>query len=780
MTGTLQGIGFRPTVYRLAGRLGLGGSVVNTGDGVQIEIEGLPHQCSRFESELAAALPKPGRIDSVAVSLIPPKGDAEFRIGESRASGRSRTPLPPDAAVCPDCVRELFSPDDRRYLYPFITCTLCGPRFTVVRSFPYDRERTSMAEFSQCPQCEAEYRNPLDRRFHSQTNSCPVCGPRLSLLDAEGRPMEGDPVLKTVELLMSGAVVAIKGIGGFHLACDALNDRAVSTLRARKSREEKPFAVMARDMGVVKELCVIDEVERRLLESPAAPITLLRRRDNTPGTTAASGVPTLGVMLPYAPLHHLLFKHPLIPLGDKPRLLVMTSGNRAEEPIIRKTDEAVRELKGMADAFLTHNRVIELRADDSIFRCIAGRPTAFRRSRGLVPIGYPVKSAPPLSGASSDEFYPEGPVILGAGGDIKNALCVIKGREVMPGPHVGDLASEKAHSYFRRSAEALAAYLEASPELIAADPHPGYFSSQLVGDMGLPVTFVQHHHAHAVSLLFEHDLEGPALFAVFDGTGYGEDGTVWGGEFLLADRVSFTRAGRLSPFLLPGGEAAIRLPLRILAGLLSENGAVPDRYRPLFGGRRTQVPIWIEAAAKGINSPMTSSAGRLFDAAAAAVGFRRETGFEGQAALWLEGIAEPGRPDPYETAIHDGRLIEADSAGLIRAVAEDALAGVPCGRIAARFHASVAHVILGVMRMLSDRNGLKVVGLSGGCFQNKKLTEATEDLLRKEGFRVLLHGDIPPNDGGLAVGQAVSAWTAVTRGARAAFATGSQRKDVSA
>jgi hydrogenase maturation protein HypF len=677
---------------------------------------------------------------------------------------RTITPIPPDVAVCGECVQELLDQENSRYLYPFITCTLCGPRFTVVRSFPYDRERTSMADFTMCPECEREYATPADRRFHSQTNSCPICGPRLSLNDADGRSLDGDPVLEAIALLKQGIILGIKGIGGFHLACDASNEDAVQLLRDRKGRGEKPFAVMMRDLDTVKGYCSVTPVEETLLTSAVAPIVLLDAQARKLAAGVAPLMGTLGVMLPYAPLHHLLFKHPAAPPGARLDALVMTSGNRAEEPIARGNDEAMERLRDLVDAFLTHDREIVLRADDSIFRVIAGTPTVFRRSRGLVPGGFSLKAAcsDMPEGTCSEELADsrprKPPVILGAGGDLKNALAIIKGDQAVPGPHVGDLASPVAQEYFKQSVEVLTGYLEAVPELIAVDPHPEYFSNSLSRETQIQVEEVFHHHAHAVSLLFQHGLPGPALFAVFDGTGYGTDGAIWGGEFLIADRERFTRPAHLSLFPLPGGEAAIREPVRILAGLLSRDGRFPEEFLPLMGEHADRVKFWLEALSKGINCPVTSSAGRLFDAAAAAVGFTRSVTFEGQAAMWLEGMADKKETGEYPVQIfQEGKTLIANCAALILNIAQDIVTGTAAEVASARFHNSVARMVAQAVARLAEQTGMSVVGLTGGCFQNKMLTERTKALLDAQGFKTLLHETVPPNDGGIALGQAVAA-----------------------
>jgi hydrogenase maturation protein HypF len=716
-------------------------------------------------------------MDHSLVEEVTPQGELGFRIEVSQEGERTVTPIPPDVAVCPECVKELFDPQNHRYLYPFITCTLCGPRFTVVRSFPYDRERTSMADFTMCSRCKAEYGDPADRRFHSQTNSCPECGPSLALTDPSGSLIDGDPIVEAVRLLGQGKTVAIKGIGGFHLACDALNEGAVRRLRERKGREEKPFAVMMPDAETVTRFCVVGPEEERLLSSPVAPIVLLRTWGDEVAANVAPFVCTLGVMLPYSPVHHLLFRHPACSPAQRPIVLVMTSGNLSEEPIARGNEEALERLHGLADAFLLHNREIVLRADDSIVRVIAGNGTVFRRSRGMVPGEFRVNQAQELveeNGEAADERSGQGdsnanrvPVVMAAGGDLKNVLAIVKNAQVVPGPHVGDLASPVAHEYFKQSASVLAGYLEAQPERVAVDPHPGYFSSSLAREMELPVEEVFHHHAHAVSLLFEHQIEGPGIFAVFDGTGYGPDATIWGGEFLLADALDFNRAAHIGLFSLPGGEAAIREPARIMAALLATDGSVPEAFKPLFGAETHQVNLWLEAAGKGINSPLTSSAGRLFDAAAAAVGFRRRVTFEGEAAMWLEGIVNPKESGEYKLHFLDEASLVLNPGALITSVAQDILQGLPPGKVAARFHNSMAAYIAGTLKKLAVAHSIHTVGLTGGCFQNRLLTERTVARMSSSGLRVLLHRNVPPNDGGIAIGQAVCAlarWRALARG----------------
>jgi hydrogenase maturation protein HypF len=583
-----------------------------------------------------------------------------------------------------------------------------------------------------------------------------------------GDQLDGDPIVETARILAEGRVVAVKGIGGFHLACDALSEEAVQILRERKGREEKPFAVMMPDLTTVKRYCEVSPLEKELLSSPVSPIVLLSTHGERVATNVAPFIGTLGVMLPYSPVHHLLFRHPGIPPEKRPRVLVMTSGNRAEEPIARGNREAIERLGDLADAFLLHNREIELRADDSIFRVIRGRPTVFRRSRGIVPGDFRVEAV--YSSAQSDFGLSEqtedgtgslqlegGPVVLAAGGDLKNVPAIIKGDRAVPGPHIGDLASPVAQDYFKQSVSVLTWYLEANPDIIAVDPHPEYFSNSLAREIKVKVVEVFHHHAHAVSLLFEHGLRGPAIFAVFDGTGYGKDGTIWGGEFLVADCESFTREAHLGLYNLPGGEAAIREPMRILAALLAVDGALPEEFHPLMGPYLDRVKVWLEAVRKGINSPVTSSAGRLFDATAAAIGFSRRVTFEGEAAMWLEGVADPAETGEYEIHTSGDKPIAVDPSALIVSVARDMLHNSTRAIVAARFHNSMARMIACVVSKLALKTGIDTIGLTGGCFQNKLLTEKAASLLEEKGFRVLLHEAVPPNDGGIALGQAICA-----------------------
>ncbi|MFA6221192.1 MAG: carbamoyltransferase HypF [Desulfomonilaceae bacterium] len=754
LKGILQGIGFRPTVYRLAVKHRLSGWVVNTTGAVRIEVEGNQDRCQKFVDELPSSVPFPGRIDEYRIFEKSVTGATSFMIQQSLETQRDITPIPPDVATCPSCASELFDPQDRRFLFPFITCTLCGPRFTVVRSFPYDRDRTSMADFVMCDECRKEYENPLDRRFHSQTNSCPVCGPRMRLVDRAGNEIDDDPVMGVIKFLKQGKIAAIKGIGGFHLAVDAYNSNAVQRLRDLKNRPEKPFAIMTRDLQEARKLCEIDAAEEQALTSAMAPIVLLRSNGAKVAPEVAPFVGSLGVMLPYSPTHHLLFRRPSFEGSDCLSALVMTSGNHSDEPIAVENGDALQRLGSIADVFLIHNRQIVLRADDSIVRVIRGKPSVFRRSRGYVPMSFRFQKSTSFSDGDRVEI----PGILGVGADLKNAPAIVSRGLITPGPHVGDLESPEAQDHFTRSIDILTNYLEVTPSVIAFDPHPGYFSSRLAQQHDKQLIPVYHHHAHAVSLLVENGLDGPALFVVFDGTGYGEDGTIWGGEFLLADRSSFQRVARLGLFPLIGAEMAIREPLRIAAGLLalSNGGTIPAGALKLFGAASAKTRLWLEAWEKGINTPLTSSAGRLFDAAAALTGFRRPVTFEGQAAMWLESIADANDNYSYKIEFNETELLEPDVASLTRCLAEESLADVSPARLAARFHNSVVELIAETVRRLEHLIPDRKVGLTGGCFQNKRLVQTAAERLEKDGFDVLLHSNVPVNDGGIAIGQAMA------------------------
>ena len=698
--GVVQGVGFRPFVYRLARRHELAGFVLNDGAGVVIEAEGDPSALRDFAASLRTDPPVLARVETVTVEALRPRGDAGFAIAASAPSAGSAAPaaIPPDLATCDDCLRELFDPGDRRYRYPFGTCTNCGPRFTIVRAVPYDRPATTMAGFPLCPDCRREYEDPADRRYHAEAIACPACGPRLSL-----------PLEEAVALLAGGAIVAVKGLGGYHLACDAYDEDAVARLRSRKHREEKPFAMLTAEP---EELCEVSAEEWALLRSPARPIVLLRRRDHAPVAAAvAPGSPWLGVLLPYTPLHHLL-------AADLGRPLVLTSGNVSDEPIAVDDAEARSRLAGIADAFLTHDRPIHRRCEDSVVR--AAFP--IRRSRGYAPAALPLPVA-------------ARPVIA-VGAELKSTFCVTRGTEAYLSPHLGDLDSESAFRAFRADLALYLAMLDVRPEAVAHDLHPGYRSTAWALEQELDAVGVQHYHAHAAACLAEHGEQGPALALVFDGTGYGTDGTLWGGELLRCDLEGFERLTHLEPVPLAGGEAAIREPWRVAAAHLERAGLpVPwERWHLVREGLK-------------LAPPLSSGMGRLFDAVAALLGLREQVSYEGQAAIELEQLAGslPAAPYPWRFG---------DATGLVATCAAELHAGREAAEIAARFHETVA---AGAAQACADAGGPGTVVLSGGSFQNLRLLDSTRRRLEELGFRVLSHRLVPPNDGGVSYGQAAVA-----------------------
>jgi hydrogenase maturation protein HypF len=696
--GIVQGVGFRPFVYGLARRHGLGGFVLNDGYGVVIEAEGHADVLDAFAAALRIEAPPLARVEALDAEMLAAVGQTGFTIEASAATGRTAL-IPPDVATCADCLRELFDPADRRYRYPFVNCTQCGPRFTIVRSVPYDRPNTTMAGFPLCAECRREYEDPADRRFHAEPVCCPACGPRLSL-----------PLDEAVELLRGGAIVAVKGIGGWHLACDAANEEAVARLRARKHREDKPFALMTAQPAVLAE---IDEAEAELLQSRRRPIVLLRRRADAPVAAAvAPHSPWLGVMLPYAPLHHLL-------LADVGRALVLTSGNRSDEPIAYEDDEARQQLEGIADAFLGHDRPIHRRCEDSLVR--AAFP--IRRSRGYAPeaVPLPVDAARP---------------ILAVGAELKSTFCLARRYEAFLSPHLGDLDGELAYRAFRTDIELYLAMLGVDAPVIAHDLHPEYLSTKWALEQDAELVGIQHHHAHAAACLAEHGQTGPALALVFDGTGYGTDGTLWGGELLRCDLREFDRIDGLEPVPLPGGEAAIRQPWRCAAAHLERAG------RPVPWTRWTEVRASLQ-----VNAPLSSGMGRLFDAAAAVLGVRDEVTYEGQAAIELEQLAGNTAAEPYVWRFGDG-------AALIGLVHDDLEAGRRREEVAAAFHETVAAAAAAACSRAAEPD---TVVLSGGSFQNLRLLASTRARLERAGFRVLTHRRVPPNDGGVSFGQAAIA-----------------------
>jgi hydrogenase maturation protein HypF len=665
--------------------------------------------------------------------MNPARSEEFFVIAASESSGPRRTLVSADTATCADCLRELTDPADRRHGYPFINCTNCGPRFTIVRDVPYDRPLTTMAPFAMCGRCQAEYHDPADRRFHAQPTCCPACGPRLTL-DGDDK----NPVQKAAERLQQGQILAIKGLGGYHLAADATSEAAVAGLRARKHREDKPFAVMAADLAAASELAEIDGPAAALLTSPSRPIVLLPRNTSaTIATATAPGNRQLGVMLPYTPLHHLL-------LATTTRPIVLTSGNVSDEPIVYRDEEARERLSSIADAFLTHDRAIHVRTDDSVARTFRGRPALIRRSRGYVPEPLTVTSTFPRP-------------VLACGAELKNTFCLAQGRHAFVSHHIGDLENAETLRSFTEGIAHFKRLFDIEPRLVAHDLHPEYLSTKYALDLAdaddrLDLIGVQHHHAHIASCLADNGETGPVIGVAFDGTGYGPDGTIWGGEFLVADLNTYERGGHLAPVPMPGGAAAIRQPWRMAAAYLGDDAREvaqrhPDHWAPVTA-----------MAAKGVNSPLTSSAGRLFDAAAALLGVRDAINYEGQAAVELEQLADPAELEAYPAGLDDSEgPFQARGADLLHALLEDRTSGVPAPLIAARFHHGVAALIEAGCLRLRESHGLATVALSGGVFQNLLLLNATVTRLEARGFRVLLHARVPCNDGGISLGQAMVA-----------------------
>jgi len=829
--GAVQGVGFRPFVHRLANELGLTGWVNNSPQGVFLEAEGPRELLEQFLLRLEADKPPRSFIQSLEASWLEPAGFTGFEIRESETGGHKTALVLPDIATCPDCLREIFDPADRRFRYPFTNCTNCGPRFSIIEALPYDRANTSMKAFAMCPQCRAEYDNPRDRRFHAQPNACPVCGPHLELWQssvgvspAPPRVLvrDHDALLAAVNAIRQGQIVAVKGLGGFHLLVAAHEEAAVRRLRERKHREEKPFALMFPSLGSLQAICEVSPLEERLLRSPEAPVVLLRRKasqiSNLKSQIAPGVAPNnrcLGVMLPYTPLHHLL----LAELGFP---VVATSGNLSDEPICTDEREALERLGGIADVFLVHNRPIVRHVDDSIARVMLGREQVLRRARGYAPLPITLKS---------EIRNPKSEIILAVGPHLKNTVALAVGNQVFISQHIGDLETEPALAAFHRVIADLEKLYEAKPEIIAADLHPDYLSTKFAQEKAtqgsLPLEFtlqragqqkspdklklelqprhvgVQHHLAHVLSCMAENELEPPVLGVSWDGTGYGPDGTVWGGEFFRVAENTCERIAHFRPFRLPGGDQAVKEPRRAALGLLCEIFG-EEAFSGQAGSRREGKPASMRGAGapltafsaselatlktmleRGLNSPWTSSAGRLFDAVASLAGLRQQIRFEGQAAMELEFALDGVRTDEaYPFAIANCRLrkrehatkpvlpiekpavpanksalrtphsaLVLDWAPMIQEILADVERGVPVGGISAKFHNALAEGIVAVAR----RAGIARVVLTGGCFQNRYLTERAVQRLRTEGFQPCWHQRVPPNDGGIALGQIVAA-----------------------
>ena len=826
--GIVQGVGFRPFVYGQALRRGLNGFVFNDGGGVTIEVEGEPGLLEDFRRAIVDHAPPLARIDSITSEQVAPVGDHRFRIADSRAGAERGTLISPDSATCDDCAHELSDPNDRRRGYPFTNCTNCGPRFTIVEDVPYDRANTTMRVFPMCPDCRAEYEDPLNRRFHAQPNACPVCGPQMRLLDAEGAPLGvADPVAEAARQLAEGAILAIKGLGGYHLACDAFNAEAVDRLRARKHREAKPFALIVPDTESARQLCIVSDAEAELLESRRRPIVLLKRRPDCPvAPGVAPAYDSLGIMLPYVPLHHLLMgaltdysaqqsgtrqsglDGPL-PASKRPKwtsksnarqdsrldaldarrpksvALVMTSGNLSDEPIAYRDDDALERLAPVADGVLSHSRAIHIRCDDSVARIAAGGAQIIRRSRGFAPEPVPLALDCPVP-------------LLACGGHFKNTFCLVKGRQAFVSHHIGDLENLETVMSFLEGIGHFQRLFDIQPQAVAYDLHPEYLSTQHAHDLDVPRKIgVQHHHAHIASVIAEHHLAEPVIGVAADGTGYGSDGAIWGCEVMVADLDGFDRFAHLGYVPLPGGDKAVRQPWRMAVSYLAHTYGDDFEALALPFAQRLDRTSWrtvAQMAARGLNSPATSSLGRLFDAVAALVDVPSaaagEILYEGQAAIELEMFASgatghldghrlrhsPGHRHGYghrhgdrhfdrlgyddrlyPFTIGEGKPAVMDVRPMIRAIVDDVRRGTPVPRIAACFHATLAELLAAACRQAREASGLGVVALSGGVFQNRLLLEQTIARLEDSRFRVYINRRVPPNDGGLCLGQAAVA-----------------------
>jgi hydrogenase maturation protein HypF len=754
--GIVQGVGFRPFVYNLARDLGLTGYVFNSSAGVTVEIEGADEGIQKFLDILRHRPPPLALIAEIAVVELEPLGGDDFVIQGSRPKAGEFVLVSPDMATCDDCWRDFGDRKNRRFGYPFTNCTNCGPRYTIIQDIPYDRPTTTMSSFRMCELCQAEYEDPTDRRFHAQPNACPVCGPALAIAESGSAfPENADYnsagsaaiIGKARELLREGKIVAVKGVGGFLLACDAQNDASVRLLRSRKRRSDKPFALMARDLAAIGSFCVVSDTERTALLSVRRPIVVLRRRPDAKISPAvAPGNNTIGVMLPYTPLHYLLFADSP---DDPPQFtaLVMTSGNLSEEPIVISNQEAWERLQPVADWFVFHNRDIYMRTDDSVVRTLEGRERVLRRSRGYVP--HPVDLGVPMS------------EILACGAELKNTFCLTKGTYAILSQHIGDLENYKTLVFFEETLANLKKLFRVEPRAVAYDLHPNYMSSRFA--LKLPLEHkvgVQHHHAHIASCMAENHLSGKVIGVAFDGTGYGTDARIWGGEFLVADYAGFERHAHLRYVPMAGGDAAVRQPWRMALSYLHDTfgaNSLPSGLPFLQSVSEKQVDLVNAMLARGINTVETSSCGRLFDAVASLINLRQEVNFEGQAAIELEVIAQANREQRYPFLMDEGEPAQVDMRPMIENIVQDLCQAKPAGYIAACFHNTLAAAIVEVCRSIRKRDQLKRVCLSGGTFQNEYLLGRAVERLRRDGFEVYLHILVPPNDGGISLGQAVIA-----------------------
>jgi len=751
--GVVQGVGFRPFVYGLAAKHNLKGWVCNTSEDVKIEIEGEAEAIEQFKLELQTKAPPLARIEGIAINYRSPIGYKNFEIRSSIAEEGKYQLISPDIATCQACLSELLEPNNRRYRYPFTNCTNCGPRFTIIEDMPYDRPKTTMRYFQMCHQCQEEYNNPLDRRFHAQPNACPKCGPKIELVDAQGKAVASpDPIATASRLLRRGNIIAIKGLGGFLLACDATNKTAVKTLRERKRRPFKPFAIMVTNMGEIKRHCHVSPEEEKLLTSPQSPIVLMRwKKDSPVSQEVAPNLAYLGVMLPYTPLHHILLRDTGLPL-------VMTSGNLSEEPIANDNDEALRRLKGIADYFLIHNRDIYSRYDDSVAIVERGINQLVRRARSYAPypITLPFKSKQ----------------VLGCGAEMKNTFCLTRDNYAFLSQHIGDMENTETLEHFGNTISLYKRLFRIEPEIVAYDLHPDYLSTKYAQELsksGSKLIPVQHHHAHIASCMADNGLQSPIIGVTLDGTGMGADRYIWGGEFLVADYKGFSRLGHLEYLPLPGGDAAIKRPYRTAIGYILSLSGENALRRLAFMEQVSKVEVEIikRQIERRLNSPLTSSMGRLFDAVSALIGIRSKIDYEGQAAVELEMAAYKACPEhsegtndnesyPYSITKDRGmRIIKLGE--LFQAILEDLKQGSSKARISVKFHNTVAQMTKEMCQLIASETGINQVALSGGVFQNRLLLKKTVTLLESNGFQVFTHKQVPCNDGGISLGQAVIA-----------------------
>ncbi len=739
--GTVQGVGFRPFVHRLASELRLGGFVKNQTGGVSIEVEGEGGPLDEFLAQLVSKLPSLAHIDEISWHRELSQGDRIFRIESSEQVASGQILIPPDVATCEDCLAELFDPRDRRYRYPFLNCTNCGPRLTIVTGAPYDRERTTMASFPMCPACRAEYDDPANRRFHAQPTACPVCGPKLSALDGEGRKIETeDPLRWFAAAILAGKIGAMKGLGGYHLTCGAVDAEVVAELRRRKNRDEKPLAVMVADISSAKALCEMDAPEEELLTSWRRPIVLLRKRAiSAAANEVAPGNPRLGVMLPYTPLHHLLLRE----VNGLP--LVMTSGNRSDEPIVCEEAEAVETLRGICDLFLVHDRPIHVRCDDSVTRVIGGIESPVRRSRGYAPqpIALPIECAAP---------------ILAVGGQLKSAFALGNGSRAILSHHMGDLDHFKAFRAFARDIALYEELFDLKPRCIAHDLHPDYASTRYAQKRGIARIPIQHHHAHMASCMAEHGLNERVIGVTFDGTGFGTDGAIWGGEFLVGDYNGFERVAHLRYVAMPGGERAVREPWRMAATHLLDAKAECGEFAERISV--TSMRLLQTMIQQKFNSPQTSSMGRLFDAVASLIGVHDRVSYEGQAAIMLETLAasvDVSGSYPFEISADPGGVWIVDARPIILSIVREIKSGIKKKYMARRFHSTIVEIVSDICSRVMKTTEICNAVLSGGTFMNELLAAEVSDRLTSQGFRVYRHRLVPPNDGGLCLGQLVIA-----------------------